>query len=240
MKFMMKRGLFMSTNDTNAEVSYEALCQRAKKIRKRVLIVLLCCVLAIALLIGGVLLLNALKADAPSNDYGEYEFYDPYEGDIMQNQAYLSLNREFCYCADATGMGMTYPLNEDELAKLDPSVRFVCNYLQAVIDGDAAAYNAMFSADYLKKNGSKSAFNPQMLYNITIYRYQIQNNADGSKTLTYKLDYMIYRNDGTFRRDIGSDAIRSQYLVLDCAADGSITVRDLVSFRVGSYVGQEI
>ena len=62
----------------------------------------------------------------------------------------------------------------------------------------------------------------------------------GSKTVTYKLDYMIYRNDGTFRRDIGSDAIRSQYLVLDCAADGSITVRDLVSFRIGSYVGQEI
>lgn len=230
----------MLPNENNTEVNYEELYQKSKKLRKRALIVVICCIVSVALVSGILLMIPLLVKDTPSDDYGEYKFEPPYEGDIMQNQTYLAMNREFCYCADATGMGVTYPLDEEELKKLDPCVSFVCDYLQAVINGDATSYNAMLSTSYVKEKGYQAAFNPQMLYNITIYHYQTQTNSDGSKTVTYKLDYMIYRNDGTFRRDIGSDAIRSQYLVLNCEKDGRISIRDLVSFRVGSYVGQDI
>ena len=32
--------------------------------------------------------------------------------------------------------------------------------------------------------------------------------------ITYKLEYMIHRNDGSFRRDIRSDESRAHYLTL--------------------------
>ena len=39
--------------------------------------------------------------------------------------------------------------------------------------------------------------------------------------VTYRVDYMIRKNNGTFRRDVGSDAIRPQYVVLLVSPDGS-------------------
>lgn len=215
---------------------YEALVQNSKKLKKRIQKIALIGLIALLLLIGILALVNHFLNQKDDAGFGNYYFYPPYEGDIMQNQTYLQMNREFCYCADPTGMGVTYPLNEEELTKLDPSVGFVCDYLRLVIAGDSVAYNALFTQEYLAENGSKDAFNPQMLHNITIYLYQELDNGDGSKTVTYKLDYMIYRNDGSFRRDIGSDSIRSQYLVLHCEKDGSIAIKDLVSFRVDSYI----
>jgi len=228
----------MSESENNIEISYEELFERSRRMRKRVLIVCLCCFLSIALLVGGFFLIRFLLKP-PQEDFGNYYFYPPYEGDIMENSDYLEKNRQFCYCADPDGLGVTYPLNEAELKKLDSSVNFVCQYLQAVINGDVTAYNAMLSTEYVEKNGYQAAFNPQMIYNVTIYEYESQTLADGAKVITYKLDYMIYRNDGTFRQDMGSDAIRSQFIVLNCATDGSITVKDLISFRIDSYQGQE-
>lgn len=230
----------MPENENAQNASYEELLQRSKKMKKRILIVFLCCVVFIGLLIGVVLLVQALSEKKPLGDFGTYEFSPPYVGDIMQNQEYLDLNRTFCYCEDPDGLGITYPLNEEELAKLDPSVGFVCDYLQTVIDGNVDAYNSMLSAEYIEAHGYQAPFNPQMIYNITIYGYQTQTNADGSRTVTYKLDYMIHQNDGSFRRDMGSDSIRSQFIVLNCAQDGSISIKELVSFRVGAYEGQDL
>ncbi len=226
------------TEQNNRE-AYEELSRRSKRQKRKILIVALCSVLALALLAGGVVLIDTLLDKTPSDYEDDYYFYPPYEGDIMQNTTYLGMNREISYCADATGMGVTYALNEEELAKLDPSVRFVCDYLQTVIAGDEEAYNAMFDVQYLAKNGGQAAFNPQMLHRMTVYLHSMQDLGDGRKTVTYRLDYMIYRNDGTFRRDVGSDAIRSQYLVLTCEADGRIKITDLATFRVDSYVGED-
>ncbi len=230
----------MEPNSIVSDAQYEALQQKNRTIRKK--IVLICLLLAVSLLIlvGILLVWEFLRKDPVEDPFGEYDFYPPYEGDILQNPAYLELNREICYCEDATGMGLTAPLTEETLARADATVRFVYSYLQIIISGDTEAYNAMLGEEYLREHGAQSAFHPQMLYNITVYAYQTQTNADGSKTVTYRLDYMIYRNDGSFRRDIGSDAIRSQYLVLQCDQNGTIKIRDLVSFRVNSHVGQDL
>lgn len=229
----------MESNLIVSDAQYEALQQKNRTIRKKILLICLLFAVALLVLVGILLVWEFLREDPAEESFGEYDFYPPYAGDILQNPAYLELNREICYCEDATGMGVTAPLGEEELERADATLRFVYSYLQTVIAGDTDAYNAMLSESYLQKHGAQSAFYPQMLYNITVYLYQTQTNADGSKSVTYRLDYMIYRNDGSFRRDIGSDAIRSQYLVLNCNADGTIRIGDLVSFRVNSYVGQD-
>ena len=71
-------------------------------------------------------------------------------------------------------------------------------------------------------------FTQQMLYQICIYYCGAETDGDGSQRVTYRVDYMIRKNNGSFRRDVGSDAIRPQYVVLLVSPDGqSIAIDDV-------------
>ena len=49
------------------------------------------------------------------------------------------------------------------------------------------------------------------------------------RLITYRLEYMIHRNDGTFRRDVGSDASRPQDITVRVGTDGKILIERLVT-----------
>ena len=205
---------------------YEALLLQSKKMKRKLLFVLGGVLAGILLLVGVMALVNHLATpSAPTPPELNITFYDPYPGDIMQNKDYLELDRRVEYCDNPSGYGQKVSVTEENREEFDANVLFLCDYVQTIIDGDCNAYNAMFNDAYFKKNDPQEAFTPQMVYDIKL-RYYTQESRD---LITYRLDYKIYRNDGNFRRDIGSDASRPQYVTLRISEDGVIAIERLIT-----------
>ena len=199
--------------------SQEALLQmeaQAGKMRKKLLLILGGIALLAILLLGGILIADlasgeekAIQATAQT-EYGDGAFYEPYKGDIMSNKEYLDLDRKV-YFAD--GSGMEVSMEKGNLNEFNQEAIFLYNYLQTIIAGDKNAYNACFNETYFQTHEPQARFNQQMLYGAKI-TYHSRGNDESGVWVQYKLEYMIYRNDGTFRRDIRSNESRPQYITL--------------------------
>ena len=89
--------------------------------------------------------------------------------------------------------------------------------MTSAIAGDHDAYNDCFSKEYLLTNGYADEFTMQKIYGIVIQKYSVTaKSGDGGiyNEYVYTLDYKIMENDGTLRRDIGSDMSRTQYITV--------------------------
>ncbi len=183
--------------------------------------------------LGGMLLLLALipiiglfsSHGGDGEDPSVYH-YPPFEGNIFSYEPYLALDRTVSYCADPSGYGATVSITKENRVDFDAYVLFLCDFLKTMNYGDTEAYNACFSEEYLKEHGEAAAFPPQMIYRSCIY-FQSRENDGRDILLHYRLDYMIHRNDGSLRGDVGSDAIRPQYVTLRVREDGSIRIDEL-------------
>ena len=138
----------------------------------------------------------------------EIDFYPINEDeDIFEREDYMGLDRYLYYTDPMTGE--TYVPERHELATVDPCLPFFCDYLECIIRGDELTYPLYFSTAYLETNELPEDFTMQMLYDIRIEPY-----LTGDDRTAYLLDYKIYRNNGTFRRDIGSNASRTLLIYL--------------------------
>ena len=219
-----------SDADCAAQESLADLQAKNQKMKKRVLMIFGGVVLGIALLFGVLLLVEHLieqrRYEEPTFDY---DFYPPYVGDIMQYPPYLALNRKVFYCADPSGYGASLEVSAETLSNFDNRVSFLYFYLQTVIAGDEAMYNALFNETYYEKHQPHGFFYPQMIYDASI-RYQGgEDQSNGDRLELYVLSYKIHRNDGSFRRDIGSDMSREQLITLRVSREKGITVENLVT-----------
>ncbi|MBQ9131193.1 MAG: hypothetical protein IJX62_01805 [Clostridia bacterium] len=208
--------------------SYEELLQQSKRMKKKILIVIAAIVgalLVLFLIVTGIEMLQSSQNKIPEYDY---EFYPPYDGDIMEYPAYLELNRDVMFTEDLHGLKATTAITEDTLETYDEYVQLLYAYLHTVIAGDADAYNGYFSASYIRKYGKQASFSPQMLYDIRIELYSREGEGDSAK-ITYQVDYRIFENDGSFRRDVESDAIRPQYVVMTKNKEGKPVIDLLVT-----------
>ena len=68
-----------------------------------------------------------------------------------------------------------------------------------------------------------------MLYNMKITYSAEETAENGDKMVTYVLEYMIHQNDGTFRRDVDSDASRPQRVTLRITPLGEIKIERIVT-----------
>ena len=126
------------------------------------------------------------------------------------------------YCANSDGTGLRTEVTEES----DSKVRFLALFINSVIMGDNQAYRSYFSEAYLSNN-SLPQFTQQMLYDICIYYQGSEVQKDGRTFYVYRLEYMIRKNNGTYRRDIGSDMIRPQYVVLSISRENEIKVENV-------------
>ncbi len=221
----------MNSNQQTPEQHMEALRRQSKQMRKKVLIALAVIVGAMALIFGLVLICDVLlkphvETDVPE---GTFDFYPPYEGSIFFAEEYLELDRSFCYCSSPTGDGLSLEVSIENYDEFDPSVWFLYQYVQAIVKGNAEQYNSFFNATYFRTHKPQAEFNQQMIYNTTLYLVSEQKQQDGSRLMTYRLEYMIHRNDGSFRRDVGSDGIRPQTLTVRILPDGTMAIESLLT-----------
>ena len=215
-----------------APVDVDSLRRQTQAMKKRMLLVIGCILGALVLLFGVITLISYLTAD-DANEIPEYDytFYPVYEGDILEYAPYVAKNRALNYCDNPYGYGLTQAVTDENRATFDARVLFLEAYIKTVIAGDSEAYNALFSEQYYKNHDPMQPFSPQMIYNIYANYDMTEKDDNGELLYTYKLSYMILRNDGTFRRDIGSESTRLQYITLRESAEGTILVDRIVTLH---------
>ena len=65
-----------------------------------------------------------------------------------------------------------------------------------------------------------------MIYEAEIRFAGEEDGKNGEKIATYYLLYKLYENDGSLRRDVGSDAVVPMRIVLRTTATGEISISE--------------
>ena len=169
------------------------------------------------MLVLGIIVILASKCERKNAgpqtmpDFG-YDFVEiiPHEN-IYTDASYLSKDRLIYY---ATGSSQTV-IDRETPERYDAVVLFFCNFIDAIISGDSIKYNSFFSDEYIKASGAHEPFTMQKVYDIILTKISSSpyraDGFEGTKSV-YTLEYKIKDNNGTFRRDIGSDMNRTQYI----------------------------
>ncbi len=199
---------------------YEELMARTQRMKKRMIVISLSALALVAVLFGVLIVAEYAKMKkAAEPPVYEYIFSPTYDRPFTENASYMALDRKIYYCHDVGGNGLTEELTE---GASDRAQAFLYLYMQVLQGGNAEVYNTLFNANYFSKNEPQEAFSPQMIYDTQI-RYHSKTTAEnGDQIQAYLLDYKIYENDGTLRRDIGSDMSRTQYIALRVPQSGAV------------------
>lgn len=156
-------------------------------------------------------------------------FYPPnYEENIFENEEYLEKNRYIKY----TEGPVSVLIVDGDYAQYGEAVALLARYLDAIISGDAETYASFFSESYKKSVALPDKFTMQKLYDIEIKKLSAAEGEDAQGTYrryVYRVSYMIMRNDGTFRTDLGSDAIRPQEITVT-ERDGALLITGVATY----------
>ena len=142
--------------------------------------------------------------------------------DIMEYDAYLSLNRTITYFES----NMTVSVDDSTVANYDDGFQLMYELIKCMIAGDHEGYNFYV----YPKEEQEEPFTQQQIYDVVLTRqsYTQKQGDGGSYTeFVYKLEYKIHENNGTFRNDIESDASRPQYFVINDSL-GEMMIMDIV------------
>lgn len=196
--------------------------RKNKRLRAALLIcggVILAAVLIVVLL--NLLLPEDTPAQPPENA-ASFTFYPPYDGDIRIYDGYLDLNRQFIYCDRNYG---TEEAMLPEEIEANPEWRALQRYFDCLIDGDPDGLRALLTEEALKRI-TVPDFAQQMIYELRVTRIG-ETQEGGALRVTYRLAYSIFRNNGTYRRDVGSDSPRPEYLTLTQEENGEFRISDI-------------
>ncbi len=146
-------------------------------------------------------------------DHPSYIFYTPdYNADITKDEDYLKQVPYVYY----TNGGITECITEENYSDYGPLVEFFGKYFDSLKAGDTETYISLHSDRYFANNFKPYQIAPQRLYNIRIELIasaMVNDPLYGNvEKAIVETSYMIMKNDGTFRTDIGSDSSRKQYL----------------------------
>lgn len=148
------------------------------------------------------------SSTAPTVEYN-YKFYEPdYEYNILEDTEYLDKNRYIEYTEGAVSVTIA----DGNFKMFGKPLEFFDEYFNTAVNGDHNKYNTFFTESYYKENKIDKAyesFTMQRIYNINveILQQSMLETADnyGNMIYLFKVSYMIMKNDGTFRNDMGSD-----------------------------------
>ncbi len=142
----------------------------------------------------------------PAVTYGDNFFKIPdYNEDVNEDEIYQTkYNRLLTFESG----GEAFSVTADTAATHGKVCLLFQNYMETLTAGDTAACDALFTDDYLAKNGA-SDFAPQKIYDMTVKVVRSQYLEDGDANGSYKgytvtyceVSYKIRDNNGTLRRD---------------------------------------
>ena len=190
--------------------------------KKKLLIAIVCIVAFIALLIAAVEIIEYVNSKKTAEPIViDYDFYPAdYNENILENERYLELIKgEYIrICNSATGVTVGVDMNN--IDKHSPEVQFMIAYVQDIINGDHESYNSRFSEDYYKTQEPLERFTMQKVYDVLITQKEVETVTDKKTDTNYTkylvvLEYKIYENNGTFRKDIGKGSRKQYFTITD-------------------------
>ena len=217
----------MNEQPTNSEKNLSKMNEQNKKMRKKLIVALIITVAVAVVLISVLLVLKACQDKEEPFELPESYFYPPYNGDIFEYEDYLDKRPDVIfYCEDPDGLGHTTEINDNPNKSFTPEVLYLRDFLEIMMHADIDAYNNCFNEIYYKTHKKQADFSQQMIYEAEIRFASEETAANGTKTSTYYLFYKLYQNDGSLRRDVGSDAIVPMRIVLRTTATGEISISE--------------
>ncbi len=166
---------------------------------------------AIAVLSALILLVIELLPDGKNSKKDERELYffypADYESDIFENEEFLKKNRNIKYIS--SGLSVSYDI--ESFSKLGEAQAFLADYFSALWQGDEDRLNEMFTKEYFEDEEPYGDITMQKIYNISVEDLGSSDTGTDTTTYYFSITYMIMENDGTFRRDLDSDAERPLY-----------------------------
>ena len=228
----------MDHQNQNFEEQSRAARESTRRLKRNMIIVLVCMVAFAVVAIPLINILDKLQNGEDTEETGKLPpssiiFATPdYEYDIMQDEEYLQLNRRIYHCDERSGL--TEELTDKNIGGYGPAARVLREAINAIIAGDADAYNALFSDNYYANNEPESPFTMQRLYDIKITKVieTIKSGEKGKYTqYEYEVEYKIRLNDGTFRTDIGHDESKKQYFILSDSVTGDVLIDQILDYN---------
>lgn len=144
--------------------------------------------------------------------------------DILEYEEYLKYDRTIQYCYTT---GVQVSVNDKTLSNYDASFRLIYELIGTLIAGDSDAYNELVHEDV----GHFDSFTQQQVYDVVITKYSEstkQSETGSYSEYVYVVEYKIHENNGTYRKDIESDANRPQYFVINDST-GELLIMDIFS-----------
>ena len=183
--------------------------------KKKLLIVALSVLAAVALLLASIPLLEWLTRE-PDPVY-DFDFADPsLSADIYADREYMDLDRSIYYMTSMGAYEFETAIGEDSYTSYNKAVQLLIRLVLAIQAGDCDAYNACFSPEYIAEEGKQAAFTMQKVYDIHIREYPVSSSVSApagyDEVYAYGLRYKIKDNNGSLRKDMDSDSSREQYI----------------------------
>ena len=145
--------------------------------------------------------------------------------DILEYEEYLKFDRSIQYCYT---MGVQVSVNDKTVKNYDASFGLIYELIGTLIAGDSDAYNELVYEEV----GHFDSFTQQQVYNVVITKYSEttkQSESGGQYSeYVYIVEYKIHENNGTYRKDVESDANRPQYFVINDST-GKLLIMDIFS-----------
>ncbi|MBQ7172180.1 MAG: hypothetical protein IJR89_07885 [Clostridia bacterium] len=195
---------------------------------------LLACFLILVLLAGVLKLVSVLvKRAEPEEEISFLVFETPdYDADITEDEEYMRQDRRVWVSVGA----LSAPL-DDEVYEDTPLYVFFETYFGALKTGDAAALRACYTEECAAALKIPARITQQRVYDIllTLVSSEERTDEEGVKCTesVYRFEYKIMKNDGVFRRDLESGAVKPQLVTLREYPD---TIR--ISDVIGKYIIQ--
>ena len=221
-----------------AEQSRQA-SEATKRLKKRMVIVLVCMVVFVAIALPLIFYLETLE-NSPNQEPVQTQkpnTFIPYEADwdldIMKDEGYLAKDRSVYYCDSR--YGITEMLDEKNKDKYGPAVSLLNNMIGYIIQGDYESYNELFSENYFKTEGNEpeDPFTMQQLYDIKLTLIKETEKTEDGKRYTqyeFEVEYRIRHNNGTFRTDIDEGESKKQYFILSDSTSKDVLIDQILGY----------
>ena len=232
-----KRGRLMDQNNLSFEEQSRIAKESTRRLKRKMIIILVCMVAFAIISIPLINLLSQIQNEGNKEEETKAPsstiiFATPdFDYNILEDERYLNLNRRI-YLYDERS-GITEDLTDKNINAYGEAAIVLRAAINALIAGDADAYNALFSENYYATHKPQSAFTMQRIYDIklTLVKETEKVGETGKYTqYEYEVEYKIQRNDGTFRTDIGHDESRKQYFVLSDSVTGEVLIDQILNY----------
>lgn len=136
-----------------------------------------------------------------------------YSYDITEDDKYMVEDRRVWVDDGA----LSAPIDDEDYSD-NQLYLFFDKYFTALQTGDIASLKECYSEELVSTLKLPNKLSQQRVYDIMLYYQSSESKTDKTgivyEEYVYKFEYKIMKNDGVFRRDLESDAVRPQFLTI--------------------------